>query len=589
MSEKRIFLILCIILFWAFFRVAYSQQNDGVLLLKGVLEKMVEEDYEPLPGANIDVYQNSQKEKTLTTGQEGLFQLEMDLNKEYTIAFSKEGYVTKRIFVNTSLPEDDGDQWEVEFSIGLFEMFPGLDVSALEAPITKIRYMERERSFGYDREYTARMMNKVDKILAQLRKLKEEAYKQLIRKGDQHFDDKEYKESIQAYESALERRPDERHPERQIERAKELLEERKEGQAKYENAVAKADTLFEDEKYEDARSMYQEALSYDRTKSYPSEQIDEIERILERRKAEKRAEQEKQEKYESLIAEADSQFDEERYKTSKNNYQAALDIKPEEEYPKQRIELINDQLARLKAEKEKREQQNERYREAINTADQLFRLEEYEDARIAFNQALKIKPDEAYPAGKISEIDSILQSQKEKEKQRNLDRRYAQEIEKADELFNDKTYADAKTHYKKALQIKSEEVYPKKRIQRIEKIWQDMQASADNQNARETENNSEDSDNKEKKVENEPPSMDFNNSNERKKFQNDLAKKYPEGITVEHYDLEKRKIKRVIVNYDGIATDYRKVKHSWGATYYFRNGQAISGDVFNVETRERDQ
>lgn len=558
-------------------------------MLKGVLEKMVEEDYEPLPGANIDVYQNSQKEKTLTTGQEGLFQLEMDLNKEYTIAFSKEGYVTKRIFVNTSLPEDDGDQWEVEFSIGLFEMYPGLDVSALEAPITKIRYMERERSFGYDREYTARMKNKVDKILAQLRKLKEEAYKKLIRKGDQHFDNKEYKESIQAYESALERRPDERYPERQIERAKELLEERKERQVKYKNAVAKADALFEDEKYEDARTIYQEALSYDRTKSYPSEQIDEIERILEKRKAEKRAEQEKQGKYESLIAEADSQFDEERYKTSKSNYQAALDIRPEEEYPKQRIELINDQLARLKAEKEKREQQNERYREAINTADQLFRMEEYEDARIAFNQALKIKSDEAYPAVKINEIDSILQARKEKEKQKKLDRRYAQEIEKADALFNDKTYADAKTHYKKALQIKPEEVYPKKRIQRIEEIWQDMQASADSQNARETENNSENSDNEEKKVENGPPSIDFDNSNERKKFQNDLAKKYPEGITVEHYDLEKRKIKRVIVNYEGIATDYRKVKHSWGATYYFRNGQAISGDVFDVETREKDQ
>jgi hypothetical protein len=42
------------------------------------------------------------------------------------------------------------------------------------------------------------------------------------------------------------------------------------------------------------------------------------------------------------------------------------------------------------------------------------------------------------------------------------------------------------------------------------------------------------------------------------------------------------------VNYDGIATEYRKVKHSWGGTYHFRNGQNISGSVFKVETKERD-
>jgi hypothetical protein len=59
-------------------------------------------------------------------------------------------------------------------------------------------------------------------------------------------------------------------------------------------------------------------------------------------------------------------------------------------------------------------------------------------------------------------------------------------------------------------------------------------------------------------------------------------------VTVENYDLGNRKIKRVIVNYDGVAKDYRKVKHSWGGTYFFRNGQDISKSVFRVETKERE-
>ena len=83
--------------------------------------------------------------------------------------------------------------------------------------------------------------------------------------------------------------------------------------------------------------------------------------------------------------------------------------------------------------------------------------------------------------------------------------------------------------------------------------------------------------------------MDFENTQARKQYLNRLAKKYPEGVTVENYDFDKRDVKRVIVNYDGLAKEYRKVKHSWGGTYFFRNGQSISKAVFKVEIRERDQ
>jgi hypothetical protein len=85
-----------------------------------------------------------------------------------------------------------------------------------------------------------------------------------------------------------------------------------------------------------------------------------------------------------------------------------------------------------------------------------------------------------------------------------------------------------------------------------------------------------------------PQKFDFNSNQAKKAYLSKLAKEYPEGVTVENYDLGNRKIKRVIVNYDGVAKDYRKVKHSWGGTYYFRNGQDISKSVFRVETKERD-
>ena len=138
---------------------------------------------------------------------------------------------------------------------------------------------------------------------------------------------------------------------------------------------------------------------------------------------------------------------------------------------------------------------------------------------------MKIKPEEDYPAGKISEIDSIILAQKEKKKQERLDRQYKQEIKKADELFGKKAYYDATVHYKKALQYKPEEVYPKKRIKRIKEIWEKMQASSNNKQDRQ---NEKDDEAEEKKAENTPPAMDFGNRIERKTYLNNLAKKYKE-------------------------------------------------------------
>ncbi len=68
------------------------------------------------------------------------------------------------------------------------------------------------------------------------------------------------------------------------------------------------------------------------------------------------------------------------------------------------------------------------------------------------------------------------------------------------------------------------------------------------------------------------------------KYLSELAIKYPEGITVEYYEFPNRKLKRVIVNRNGVAKEYKESKTSYG-TFYFRNGQSISNYVFFNETK----
>jgi len=61
-------------------------------------------------------------------------------------------------------------------------------------------------------------------------------------------------------------------------------------------------------------------------------------------------------------------------------------------------------------------------------------------------------------------------------------------------------------------------------------------------------------------------------------------KKYPEGITIENYTEENRKIQRVIVKRGGTAYEYRKVVHPY-ATFYFKDNEDITVGLFNDETK----
>ncbi len=84
----------------------------------------------------------------------------------------------------------------------------------------------------------------------------------------------------------------------------------------------------------------------------------------------------------------------------------------------------------------------------------------------------------------------------------------------------------------------------------------------------------------------EPEEIKFENEEEKQKFLSKLAEKYPEGITIENYTPKGKIIKRIIVVHNGVANDYREVKHDWGGKYYFKNGQSISNSIFYGETRE---
>jgi hypothetical protein len=58
----------------------------------------------------------------------------------------------------------------------------------------------------------------------------------------------------------------------------------------------------------------------------------------------------------------------------------------------------------------------------------------------------------------------------------------------------------------------------------------------------------------------------------------------PDEKKVEFAEQNNRKITKVVIRKSGLLTTYRKVEHSWGGVYYFREMENITKTIFDLET-----
>jgi len=418
--------------------------------------------------------------------------------------------------------------------------------------------------------------DQIAKIDAQLDK--EKAYTDLINQADGLFKMDELTRARALYVQASEMKPSESYPKSQIAAIDARLDANRRNEMAYQQAIAGADEKFNAQAYSEAKTLYQKALELKSGEAYPKNQIQKIEDLL----AQQRAEQEKlaqqRQQYEEAIATADRLFKLEEYDDAISFYQQASRILPGEQYPGNQIARIKDILAQQQAEA------GQAYRDKISEADQRFNGEQYEAARRLYNEAIDMKPDELYPKNQLKRIEDILAQRAREEQQRQkMEEEYAGLIDRANGLYDNKDYVNARSVYEQALQIKPNEQFPKLRIEYIDELLDSFEAAKNKKTKQAQTTKKVDVNVNEGKLHD----LKFNTSRERSAYLSRLAKAYPEGVTVENYRQNNQRIKRVIVNYDGVATEYREVKHSWGGVYYFRNDKSISKNVFMVETKER--
>jgi tetratricopeptide (TPR) repeat protein len=202
------------------------------------------------------------------------------------------------------------------------------------------------------------------------------------------------------------------------------MREKQDLEQNYAEAVTEGDQKFKGRNYEGAKKAFERAASLKPDEAYPPEQLAAINQAVEdekkrmeeealaaqqaeeearRQQQEKEANQEREE-FNRIVKLGDELMAEKEYKNAKIRYTEALEVIPED--PDGLLKLT--EADRLLNEMLKTRDLDKQYNMVIADADAAYNAGDYANAQIRYREALEVKPDETYPAQRISEIDELL-------------------------------------------------------------------------------------------------------------------------------------------------------------------------------------
>ena len=287
---------------------------------------------------------------------------------------------------------------------------------------------------------------------------KEITFNVLIENADEYYISQDFISAQREYIAASKAWPEKSYPRDMILKINEKLESEKQDiDNNFNNYVISGDSLMISNEYALALGKYNLALNLKPNNSYPKKKIAEIEGIY--------AENKKafEINYNKMISSADSAFSKGAYAYAKVGYETALELKPEDSYPREKLTELEDLESQIAAQ----QKINADYNKLITQADDLFNSGNYDMAISKYKEAQLIKSVENYPVDQIVIISGLLANA---EKQRELDEKYNELITVAFQQFNQDKLADSKRSYLNASELKPMESMPKLQIAAIDSM-----------------------------------------------------------------------------------------------------------------------
>ncbi|HNW52707.1 MAG TPA: hypothetical protein PKN21_00485, partial [Bacteroidales bacterium] len=213
----------------------------------------------------------------------------------------------------------------------------------------------------------------------------------------------------------------------------------------FETIILKAENLFKQNNHPQAKTEYQKALLIDPESQFPKDRLAEIRTRY--------TDPDDQAFFDGAVADGDKALAAADFDKAVSLYEKALTVKPESKAVKEKITLARKQQqeARVKAE------QTEKY---IAAGDKLLQSGKRPEARAEYQKALDISPSSALAKQKLTDIDNYANNAKA------LQDAYEKAIEQADQYYISRDFTSARLKYQEALKAKPEARYPKEMLEK---------------------------------------------------------------------------------------------------------------------------
>ena len=177
-------------------------------------------------------------------------------------------------------------------------------------------------------------IKEINEKLAELAKNLENQknYEQAIFQAEVNYEKQFYDKALASYENALTFKPGDEKAQNQINEIKALMKKFV-NQSLYNDLIKNADKLFKKESWQEALVDYKKALELFPDEEHPNQRVNQINLTLNA-----------QASFAELIAAADKAFNQEKYTEAKSLYQQSLSITPEHKYAQNQIVEIDKRI-----------------------------------------------------------------------------------------------------------------------------------------------------------------------------------------------------------------------------------------------------
>ncbi len=154
----KVFPLILITALWATEGMAQKEGEPMVLEIVG----RITDGEKKLAGCQVIVYEGNDVVGEQLTDKSGRFGLGLGLNKEFAVVFQKEGFLPKRMLVDTraKIPAEVVAiaPIDMEMSMLVADKYEGADTDVLDFPFAIVSWNRQAGAFVQDQQYTVDMM-----------------------------------------------------------------------------------------------------------------------------------------------------------------------------------------------------------------------------------------------------------------------------------------------------------------------------------------------------------------------------------------------------------------------------------------------